>query len=54
MPYVDKSPLLDVGAGAGLPGIVLSIISFSAMFISFAPCVSNVFIFYKSLNTPIK
>jgi 16S rRNA (guanine527-N7)-methyltransferase len=25
MPYVDESPLLDVGAGAGLPGIVLSI-----------------------------
>jgi 16S rRNA (guanine527-N7)-methyltransferase len=25
MAYVDKSPLLDVGAGAGLPGIVLSI-----------------------------
>jgi 16S rRNA (guanine527-N7)-methyltransferase len=25
MPFIDKSPLLDVGAGAGLPGIVISI-----------------------------
>jgi 16S rRNA (guanine527-N7)-methyltransferase len=25
MPFIDKSLLLDVGAGAGLPGIVISI-----------------------------
>ncbi len=25
VPFIDKSPLLDVGAGAGLPGIVISI-----------------------------
>lgn len=25
VPFVDESPLLDVGAGAGLPGIVISI-----------------------------
>ncbi len=25
MPFIGKSPLLDVGAGAGLPGIVISI-----------------------------
>jgi 16S rRNA (guanine527-N7)-methyltransferase len=25
MPFIDESPLLDVGAGAGLPGIVISI-----------------------------
>ncbi len=25
MPFIDQSPLLDVGSGAGLPGIVISI-----------------------------
>ena len=25
LPFIDESPLLDVGAGAGLPGIVISI-----------------------------
>ncbi len=25
IPFIDQSPLLDVGAGAGLPGIVISI-----------------------------
>ncbi len=25
LPFIDKSPLLDVGSGAGLPGIVISI-----------------------------